>query len=439
MIWLPFMCILMMRHSCSSPHLCLSSEKFENLALELLFRVNVKTSTMEASFRSIASGVTGYATHYNATWPYVTMPSWPARALNAAQLTHALVLGLSPIVDGSDIPQWESYSERNSKVWMDAAIPFQQQMIRLVSTINSGSPLGHAVSPEENFIAPLISNNVFHYSQDGTKISVPPEIPQVVPIWQLAPAPLFNSSLVNFDILNHTVLAHSLERLVQTGQTVLTPAFPDIELFWKGALPPSPSSDLEKQQPFSMFLQPIFADVAAQTSTVITSEGQLEEITTMQPALVGVLQGVVPWQVYLERAVANSDIRGVNVVLDWIPDDACTGLSTPQPTDNQIHHTFTYRVDGKEASFVGYGDLHETKYDEMVETMDFIVPTNHRNSQPPNLTCAFGHYRFSVYPTQELQETNFSPSNAQAWLYSFAVFVIFCVATMIFLSYDYRE
>jgi hypothetical protein len=396
---------------------------------------------METTFRSIASGVTGYVSQVNDTWPYVTMPSWPARALNTMQLTRAVVLGLSPIVNGSNIPQWESYSVLNSQVWMDAAIPFQQQMIRIVATINGGSPLQTTGSPDDaNYMAPSSTSDiVYHYSEDGTKIPVPPETPQVVPVWQLAPAPQFNASLVNFDMLNHTVLAHSLERLLQTGQIVLTPAFPDIELFWKGALTPSSSSDFETQQPFSMFLQPIFAEIAVQTSTVVTSDGQQREVTTTQPALVGVLQGVVPWQVYMERAVANPDIRGINVVLDWIPDDACAGLSTPQPTDDQIHHTFTYRVDGNEASFVGYGDLHEADFDEMVETMDFIVPTNHRNSQPPMTTCAFGHYRFSVYPTQELQETNFNPSNVQAWLYSFAVVIIFCVATLIFLSYDYRE
>ncbi|CAB9499837.1 Receptor-type guanylate cyclase gcy [Seminavis robusta] len=423
---------------------------FENLAKEMLYRVNVRTSTMETTFRSLASGVTSYATEHNETWPFMTMPNWNARALNTHQLSHAVGLGMSPIVQGTNITEWENYSVQASQVWMDAARPFQQQTGALVATINRDKqqPM---LMPESPNTYPAVTDYVYHYADDGVKLSVPPSVPQVIPVWQLAPAPLYNATIINFDMLNQTVLANALERVMQTRQVVLTPAFPEVDLFWKGAIPPASALDADpttQQQPVSVFLQPIFETVthsgsteaAATTSTVISSDASLQQedaVVTSEPPIVGILQGVVPWHAYLDRAVANPDIRGLHVVMEWIATEPCAGLTTPQPTDDQIHHTFTYRVDGKKASFMGYGDLHEAVYEDMVETMDFIVPTNHQQRQSPNMTCPFGHYQLRAYPSEELYQTNYNPSTVNSWLYAFAVVAIFCIATMIFLSYDY--
>jgi len=433
------------------------------------------------------------------TWPYVTVPNWQAKAISTVPLTQALVLGFSPFVNRTlqDISKWELYAQKQAnKVWNNShengalsMLPFQQQ----------------ATTDITRFVYHLSSNNNSHAEQQKIPVKFLPSSAEsnfyqslVLPIWQLAyttstgpKATNANivaaaaddddaaaaddddddgndnaadniASVVNYDMLNHTVIRYGIEQVLTTQKITLTPAFEEVKQFWQGIsfLQETKKQTKPQQQPYSLLLHPILdhtpsLQTAAATTTTTTT-------TTKQTSVVGILHAVIPWGAFMYRAVSDPDIRGLQVVMDWIPpapndkshnnsnNKADCQKQQQQPnTDDEdgtsFYKQFTYRIDGRLATFVGYGDLHEPEYDDMVETMDFVLPVSRHNTIATTTTtvlsdtgssCIPGYYRWRVYPTEELRNHNFTPSNVRTWLYAWAVVVIFFVGTLIFLSYD---
>lgn len=417
--------------------------KFRNLSLEMLFRVNTKMSSMESAFRTVSNMVTAYTVQNQSQWPFVTVPNFQIRAITTQQMSKAVVLGLSPLVPGQDIGQWEAYSMTH-QYWMDDTLNQQE---KLFDTLYNSNAMQVVWQEDSRDNALPIPSSVYQIKRNGYPTVINPPIPKyVLPMWELAPAPRHNASIVNYDLLNHTVFANAMDQLMRTREAVLTPAFPDIQWWWNGAQSTSVTSDTKKQdqqQPYSLLLQPVFEQIPQDENTPNHNNAIRDP---QQPRLVGVVHAAIPWDVYLEQNLANNKIRGLYVVLDWVPTlEGCyhdsQQSSTPPLPDANIQPTFTYRVDGKRATFLGYADLHEQNdgYEDMMESMDFLVPTG--RYQGINLTgeneCLYGHYQWRVYPSKELKSTNFSRSNVSTWLYAMGVVLIFCFAGGTFLSYDY--
>ena len=432
----------------------------------MLARVNVKMSKMESALRSISILITDYTqSDEAAVWPFVTVPNWQIRAISTQEMSKAVVLGMSPLVLVEDIRLWEEYSLYSYQNWIGDTLDQQEKLLQQINLLSSGQMQQYTQIWEDEIAKEHLSIPEYVY-QISPKFG--PYVPNtdelntnrgfVMPTWELAPAPRHNLTIVNYNLLNHTVIANAVEQLLQTRQPVLTPAFPDIHWLWKGAVAPGGiQSDIIAKnsgqfQPCSLLLQPIFEAIPkndVENSLVLDPEQQQQQQQQQQhggvssPKLVGIAYALIPWSVYMEQNLADQTMRGVHAVLDWKPaSEGCyesnriSSGSTP-PDESTIHPVFTYRIDGKHAAFVGYGDLHESRYEYMMESMDFHFPTDPRQRPANASECAYGHYQWRVYPTEDMKETNFNPSNVGPWMYAMGVVAIFCVAGGIFLSYDY--
>jgi hypothetical protein len=78
--------------------------------------------------------------------------------------------------------------------------------------------------------------------------------------------------------------------------------------------------------------------------------------------------------------------------------------------DNSFNQTFSYRIDGEHATFLGSGDFHDPAYDNMSQMAEINSYIN-EHADPENrayttvpLNSDFGVYRLRVYPSEETQD-----------------------------------
>ena len=68
--------------------------------------------------------------------------------------------------------------------------------------------------------------------------------------------------------------------------------------------------------------------------------------------------------------------------------------------DNTCNQSFTFRIDGPDASFLGEGDLHDTKYDHMEVSTEY----GGYLQRTPDVDLGGCFYRVRVYPSQEMED-----------------------------------
>ncbi|KAL3929728.1 MAG: hypothetical protein SGBAC_012083 [Bacillariaceae sp.] len=89
-------------------------------------------------------------------------------------------------------------------------------------------------------------------------------------------------------------------------------------------------------------------------------------------------------------------------------------------------------VDGLEAKFAGFGDLHSAKceYLQRETNLDLIFDFDQANDGEDS-TC---HYGIRVYPPAELRDTNTTNS---PWQFTIMLGGVFVFTAAVFLLYDY--
>ena len=109
---------------------------------------------------------------------------------------------------------------------------------------------------------------------------------------------------------------------------------------------------------------------------------------------------------------------------------------------NTCGQQMTYRVDGTMSSFVGYGDLHESKYDDKKFQVDvksifeaFAINSNAvaatKDQDKQYIGC---RYSISVYPSTEFEESHYTMGPT---VQAITLAALFVVTSFVFLFYDY--
>ena len=88
--------------------------------------------------------------------------------------------------------------------------------------------------------------------------------------------------------------------------------------------------------------------------------------------------------------------------------------------------SFTYRIDGPEATYVGPGDQHDPQYDDL-SSSDLII--GDPNEKRP-LHCA---YNVSIYPTSTLEEKY---TTNEPLFYAVGLLATFLFTSIVFVVYD---
>jgi len=136
--------------------------------------------------------------------------------------------------------------------------------------------------------------------------------------------------------------------------------------------------------------------------------------------LVGVLASNIYWKFFFSRLLPQG-VRGIICVLE-----------------NSFNQTFSYRIDGAEATFLGEGDAHHKKFDDM-EVSEDISSYLRQRSTPRNrayttvpLHEQIGKYRIRVYPSDDMKDEFVTHEPAVYTVVVLSVFVFTATSFLVF-------
>ncbi|CAB9497505.1 Receptor-type guanylate cyclase gcy [Seminavis robusta] len=333
----------------------------------------------------------------NVTWPLVTMPDFERRAGRTAALADLFCILILPMVPAEQRVEWEQYAVANQG-WRGEGLALQQGI------------------PIEDVEVGELRPRMFKVLDNGTR--VPEDRPgPYFPIWQTFPAVDF-SGHTHLNLYRWKPLyTNSIDAILKQKKPVLPASYdywgaPKDDLrrvvFNKYVASYSRySSQTYEDDPVMSFFYPIFDR--------LDGKPQDREVKA-------VLLGAIYWRTYF-NGILPPGANGIHVILE-----------------NQCDQTYTYRVDGTEAQFLGHGDLHDTKYDYLETQVDLTLGKdiyaydNNQEEQDQDRLEADCRYKLRVYPSQEFHDDH---TSNKPLLYTISLAAVFIFTSAVFLLYDY--
>jgi hypothetical protein len=233
-----------------------------------------------------------------------------------------------------------------------------------------------------------ISENIY---QKTTRSFVPEiELPQYSPVWQLSPAPS-DPSLVNFNLFNEPTFKRLVEFAIFTRKSAISEVLDTEQLF--GTAAPQKGKD-----PQSIIVLPVFARTGDPMSDII-----------------GHIVAVIPWGLFFQDVLQEGQ-NGVYAVLR----ESCGS-------------SFTYIVNGRNATFLAEEDVHDTAYDHMKQSTSFVAYDGDLDGISDGGLSDHCEYTLDVYPSQMYEERH---QSSRPVIFTVGVLLVFVFTSVVFLMYD---
>ena len=121
-----------------------------------------------------------------------------------------------------------------------------------------------------------------------------------------------------------------------------------------------------------------------------------------------------------------------------LPDSAGSFLCV---VENSFNQTMSYHVNGATAIFLGEGDHHDSKYDDLMAKTDLNEHYAQRRQYPAMrsytsapLSTEFGRYVLKVYPTTTTEEIF---KTSKPWIYTSIVAAVSIFTSLLFAAFAY--
>jgi hypothetical protein len=216
------------------------------------------------------------------------------------------------------------------------------------------------------------------------------DLPQYSPVWQLSPAPS-DPSLVNFNLFNEPTYQRLVEFAIFTRQSAISEVLDTEQLF--GTAAPQKGKD-----PQSIIVLPVFSQTGDPSSDII-----------------GHIVAVIPWGLFFQDVLQDGH-NGVYAVLR----ESCGS-------------SFTYLINGKDATFLGEEDLHETAYDDMKRSTSFVTYDGDLDGISDGGLSDHCEYTLDVYPSKKYEETY---QTSRPTIFTVGVILVFAFTSLVFVIYD---
>lgn len=204
----------------------------------------------------------------------------------------------------------------------------------------------------------------------------------MAPVWQISPLPGPNEAWINFNSFNFNFFGSMVDTMIKNR----TAALSDVINFVTGD---SNASGGEAEPPLSLLCTPVFQSYEEDS------------------AIVALLSAILPWQEYFMNVLP----KGANGIIAVV---------------KSSHQSFTFRIDGPEAHFLGQGDMHNKKYDYLEKSNDFAAFDDRQG--------VFG-YSVHVYASDVFYEEN---TTNRPIVYTIAIVLVFVFTASVFILYDLR-
>jgi Adenylate and Guanylate cyclase catalytic domain len=386
----------------------------------VLSSTSTETDRLMMNLQTFALSVTTYAVATGAVWPYVTVPNFELRGRMSNQVSKALSLTFSPLVESADLDSWGAYANSTS-YWVDEsrAVLALQPLVASSEESKGGDATARLLAdPMVDFLSSTpssssIPDHVWTLDDRGNPRAVDArESVPYAPLWQQAPTPS-NAALINYDLLSNPQLL-ALYRSMRAVQRPALSSVMDLRFLYSGAagyaVPASTevSTAADTSNVTSLMMSPLYPFVATKESFSDRNE------------ISGLLLSVIDWERYLTK-ILPANVNGLVVVLTSTCGDV-----------------YTFQLNGPTVEYLGAGDLHETSYNSLLVTSDpFETGWLAKGNETPtgdNVAGGACSYVLRLYPSTTLEGifTDQKPA-----VYTAVVVLLFFFTAMVFLLYDW--
>lgn len=222
----------------------------------------------------------------------------------------------------------------------------------------------------------------------------------------MSPAVTWKATLNN-NIFTHPAVGPAYYEAVQSGKFTFSPATPTGPWFYDILELSQYRYKVDRfyDDPFTTIGYPVF-----------------DSFDTLNRKVTGLIAATLYWRVYFLN-ILPSKAKGILVVFD-------------NPSYNQ---TFSYRIDGDSAQFLGYEDFHEDKFDSykksasMAKTLQEIRSPETQAFTAVDVNENFGNYDIYIYPSQDTEDVFV---NDEPIYYTVTIVCIFLFTSLVFVAYD---
>ena len=381
-----------------------------NLGNEFILLSNQNAKTVLGILQGLSASATALIDiqqQQNLTTKYppsfLTMPDVDAQLGLAQNSTGALVVAYMPLVETKDYDLWVEYAEEN-KGW-----------------ITDGGDDGDSVDADDVNIFPDIwewreteTNRRLNEEACGSsfgsrrrdlgekyKAAVNVSEESILsPVWTMSPKPSLEGGASNFNLLSKGIYKKAVDFTTYSK----LPSFLDVcyQSNWFDV-------ESKKEVLQTVIASPVFYDESSSNNDAAKATN-----------VVGHVVSVVPWvQFFINNLVEGSEELMVVI-------------------SNTCNEVFSFRIQGRNATFLAEEDLHNPKYDALAIEAPFAdvynpsnLPEQEGASEPPPSDYCI--YTMTVYPTEtfEAQYTTNQPL-----YYGLIVLAIFVFTSLAFILFD---
>lgn len=356
------------------------------------------------ALHTFSTDITSYSHGAQLEWPLVTVPDFHIRGMAARQQMKADAIGLLPLVTLGNRERWETYASENygwiheAKKWEMERQAKPHATTRHLRGAWLDSPKKWEALYNDQYFAEdrkltegQISERIFKITPDGKEVVDNGSGP-FTPIWMTSPAPPTVSN-INFNLLSHQYIWQEIEIAIESRHAVISKVL-NVAKHQESIT----SAELAPIDPVSAIYYPIFDSYSDDR------------------ALVGLLASEIKWTHLFEGALPTTASGLICVI------------------ENACGQSFSFRVDGPKATYLGPGDLHDPLFNDMVvsRSISYLADLNEDfagtklNFQP----CPFALHIYPSAAMQDSYETN-GPI-----IFASAVLGLFFISAGIFFMYD---
>ncbi|CAB9524168.1 Receptor-type guanylate cyclase gcy [Seminavis robusta] len=407
---------------------------------------------------TMATGITSYALASGETFPNVTVPDYEIKGASIRTQTDSIYSFWLPLVTDETRAGYEAYCWPRQQHFLKSYMQeeglrqYQDAMFNISrpETRSAETKAEDATAKEEQRMEQQQQQQK-HDHGDGSKHThgddgsrrdlhvAPPPIHETLheriwglthygngsydepegsgpflPTWQFSPV-IPMPGLYNYNFLAYTDLAPVMRQTIYTGRAGLSYLQTNhtgsnterlIQIFMTLNQYRHTGEDYTaKLDPLTQVTYPVFDTFHPQTKKVA-----------------GMLTTTIFWRLLFANILPAS-VNGVVCVLS-----------------NTLGDAITYRIDGRNATLLGVGDLHDPKYSHMGVTRDIADYMRERATPESSsytivpLDTSYTSYRIQVYPSQALEDAYITD---EPILYATVVACVFFFTSAVFLLYDW--
>lgn len=384
--------------------------RYHNDATKVVESIGTTFKQTLGSTDAFITQLVAYARYSNSSWPFVTMPAFGIHATKLLKLSRAFYFSVYPFVKPGQVDQWLDYTNKTNG-WIHESLDIQAKDEDWWGPTETSFGHRHEI-----------------FGKGGQGVNEPFDyMNNFLPSWQVHPmVPSAGYGFpYNYDIWQIEELAHAILHAGENNKVVVSPP---VNIVYDPTSEDSIAAaagqnnwassftrpDLDTSEPFSVITLPIYDSL---------------ETVKLDPTKDLPFVGIVTFSLYWRELIENILPTGSDGVIVVFEDECAP--------------SFTYRLDGPEAIYLGQGDLHDATFDGIKQSILLSDMVNSKKSTEHSSYSSYTGLPISedfcaktirIYPSKDLKDDH---TTTDPILFTIMAAAIFLFTSSIFIIYDF--